>query len=161
MDWTGSLRVLVDSALHVVPGTEHFASHRTMSIISLSLPNGLGEVVPVEVLGPLPITAQSNQHVLNFSEGFSRRAAIYATTSAEFTASGIAHIVIDQFIRTWGCPAKLLSDYGRQVLGKLPREVYRLMGIKKLATGLFHAICNGGTERDNHNMAQMLSCVVQ
>lgn len=31
VDRPGSLRTLVDSALHDVPGTEEFASHRTMA----------------------------------------------------------------------------------------------------------------------------------
>lgn len=34
------------------------------------------------------------------------------------------------------------------------------MGVQKLSTSSYHAMGNGGTERVNHIMAQMLACVV-
>ena len=35
-----------------------------------------------------------------------------------------------------------------------------MLGIRKLTTSTYHAMGNGGTERLNHTMAQMLSMVV-
>ena len=126
-------------------------------IISLPLPNGPGEVVSVDFFEPLPTTAQGNQHIPLFTDRFSRRASMHATTAAEFTAAGVAHVLVDKYIPTWGCPQKLLSDNGLQFCSELSHEVYRLLGVKKLATSSFHAMCNGGTERVNHTLAQMLS----
>ena len=129
-------------------------------VIKMPLPNGPGEVVSVDFFGPLPITAQGNQHILLFTDRFSRRAVMHPTTAAEFTAAGVAHVLVDKYIPTWGCPRKLLSDNGKQFCSELTREVCRLLGVKKLATSSFHAMCNGGTERVNHTLAQMLSSVV-
>lgn len=44
---------------------------------------------------------------------------------------------------------------------EVPREAYRLTGVKKLAMRSFHAVYNGGTERVNRTMAQILSCFVK
>lgn len=57
-------------------------------------------------------------------------------------------------------PAKLLSDNAPQFHTNLAHEGYRLMDIRKLATSLFQAICNGGTKRSYHTMEKMLSCVM-
>lgn len=54
----------------------------------MPLLKGFGEVVSVEFSGPLPATAQRNQHILLFTDCLSRRAAMHAMTTAEFTALG-------------------------------------------------------------------------
>ena len=51
-----------------------------------------GEVVSVDFFGPLPTTERGHQHILLFTDRFSRRAAMFATTAAEFTAVGVARI---------------------------------------------------------------------
>ena len=65
-------------------------SRQTISwpIISPPLPNGPGILVSVHYFGPLPITPRGNVYILIFTDRFSRRADMYATTEAEFTASG-------------------------------------------------------------------------
>ena len=54
----------------------------------------------------------------------------------------------------------MLTDNGRQFCSKLSRAVCKMLGIRKLTTSACHAMGNGGTERVNHTMAQMLSMVV-
>ena len=54
---------------------------------------------------------------------------MYATTEAEFTASGTADIFIDRYIPLWGCPVTLLSDIGRQLCSKISRALYERLGI--------------------------------
>ena len=84
---------------------------------------------------------------------------MYAVTAAEFTAEDTADIFI-KYITLWGCPATLLSDNGLQFCSKLLQEVYRRFNIRKLATTSYHANGNGGTERVNHIVVQMLTMVV-
>ena len=67
-------------------------------IISPPVPNGPGILVSVDYVGPLPITPRANVYVLLFTDRFSRRADMYATTEAEFTASGTANILVDRYI---------------------------------------------------------------
>ena len=67
-------------------------------ILSIPLSNGPGIVVSVDYFGPLPITPRGNVYILLFNDHFSRRADMYATTEAEFTASGTANILVDRYI---------------------------------------------------------------
>ena len=80
-------------------------------------------------------------------------------TAAEFTAGGTANILVNRFIPLWGCPSTLLSDNGLQFCAQHATAVYKLMGIHKLTTSAYHPSGNGGVERVNHTMAQMLAMV--
>ena len=82
---------------------------------------------------------------------------MFAVTAAEFTAEGTANILVNRFIPLWGCPSTLLSDNGLQFCAQLATAVYKLMGIHKLTTSAYHPSENGGVERVNHTIAQILA----
>ena len=128
-------------------------------ILPIPLPNSPGIAVSVDYFGPLPITARGNSYILLFTDRFSRRADMFAVTTAEFTAEGTANILVNRFIPLWGCPSTLLSDNGPQLCARLATAVYKLLGIHKLTTSAYHPSGNGGVERVNHTMAQMLAMV--
>ena len=129
-------------------------------IITMPLPEGPGIAVSVDYLGPLPATPRGNTYILLFTDRFSRRADMFPVTAAEFTPEGTADILMNQYIPLWGCPRTILSDNGLQFCSKLSQAVYQLLGEHKLATSSYHPKCNGGVERVNHIMAQMLAMVV-
>ena len=97
---------------------------------------------------------------MRITDRFSCRADMFAVTAAEFTAEGTANILVNQYIPLWGCPRTILSDNGLQPCSKLSRAVYQVLGVRKLATSSYHPNGNGGVERVNHTMAQMLAMVV-
>ena len=43
---------------------------------------------------------------------------------------------------------------------KLSHAAYKLLGVRKIATSSYHPNGNGGVERVNHTMAQMLTMLV-
>ena len=53
----------------------------------------------------------------------------------------------------------LFSDNGHHFTSKLARAVYDCLGINKVNTSAYHPCTNGGVERVNHVLAQMLSMV--
>ena len=85
---------------------------------------------------------------------------MYAATAAEFTAEGAANILINRYIPPWRCPRSILSDNGLQVSSKLSQAVYKLPGVRKITTFLCHPNGNGGVQRVNHAMIQILEMVV-
>ena len=85
---------------------------------------------------------------------------MYVVTAAEFTAEGTANILINRYIPLWGCPRSILSDNGLQFCSKLSQAVYTLVGVRKIATSSYHPNRNGGMNRVNHTIAQMLEMVV-
>ena len=127
--------------------------------LSLPLPNSPGITVSVDYFGPLPLTPRGNAYILLFTDRFSRRADMFAVSAAQFTAAGTADVFIDKYITLWGCPVSLLSDNGLHFTSKLARAVYDRLGINKVNTSAYHPCTNGGVERVNHVLAQMLSMV--
>ena len=123
------------------------------------MPNSPGITVSVDFFGPLPLTPRGNACILLFTDRFSRRADIFAVSAAQFTAAGTADIFIDKYITLSGCPVSLLSDNGLHFTSKLARAVYDRLGINKVNTSAYHPCTNGGVERVNHALAQILSMV--
>ena len=67
-------------------------------IISSPLLEGGGVAVSVDYFDSLPVTPRGNTYILLFIGRFSRRADMFAVTGAEFTAEGMAIIVINRYI---------------------------------------------------------------
>ena len=124
-------------------------------ILPISLPNSPGIAVSANYFGSLPITARGNLYILLFTDRFSRRADMFAVTTAENTAN----ILVNRFILLWECPSTLMSDNGPKFCARLVTAVYKLLGIHKLTTSAYPPSGNGGVERVNHTMAQMLAMV--
>ena len=136
-------------------------SHQTIRwpTLSVPLPNSPGISVSVDYFGPLPTPARGNSYILLFTDRLSRRADMFAVTAAEFTAEGTANILGNCFILLWGCPSTLLSDNGLQFCAQLATAVFKLFGVHKLTTSAYNSSGNGGVERVNYTMAQMLTMV--
>ena len=64
----------------------------------LPLPNGAGILVSVDYFGPLPLKPRGNAYILLFTDRFSRRADMYATTNTHFAASSTDDILVDRYI---------------------------------------------------------------
>lgn len=62
----------------------------------MPLPNGSGEVVASDYLGPLLASDCGNNNILLFTDHFSRHAVMCAVSGADFTAGSIASILVDQ-----------------------------------------------------------------
>ena len=69
---------------------------------------------------------------------------MYAVTSAEFTAEGTAKMMINRYIPLWGCLRRMLSINGLQGCSKLSHAVYKLLGVRKIATSSYQPNGNGG-----------------
>ena len=81
-------------------------------VLPIPLPNSAGVAFSVDYFGPLPTTARGNSYILFFTDRFSRRADMFAVTTAEFTAEGTVNIQVNRSIPLWGYPLTLLSDDG-------------------------------------------------
>ena len=129
-------------------------------IITMLLPEGPGVAVSVDYFSPLQVTPGGNTYILLFTDRFSRWADIFSVTAAGFTAEGTANILVNLCIPLCKCPRTILSDNRLKFCSKLSQAVHQLLGVHKLATSSYHPNCNGGVERVNHTMAQMLAMVV-
>ena len=76
-----------------------------------------------------------------------------------FTAEGTANKLVISFIPLRGFPSTMMSDNWPQFCAQLSSAVYRSLGTTKLSTSARHPSGNGGLERANHILTQMLTMV--
>ena len=84
---------------------------------------------------------------------------MFAVSAENFTAAGTADILLNEYTPLWGCLVTLLSDNGQRFTSKLATIVYDRVGVRKGNTSAYHHFTNGGVERVNWVLAQMLSIV--
>ena len=128
--------------------------------ISMPMPRGPGIAISVEYSGPLSVTSRGNICILVATDRFSRRADMCGIIAAEFAAEVTTNILVNKLIPLFGCPRTILSYNGVKFCAKLSQDVFQSLSVHKLATISCHPYDNGGVERVNHTMAQMLAVVV-
>ena len=102
------------------------AYHRSpMENIRVSQPM---ELWAVDILGPLPITAQGHQYVLVMSDHFTKWVEV--VPMADQKAEMVACVFTDNVVSQHGIPVKLLTDQGRNFESEFMKEVFKLLGVR-------------------------------
>ena len=94
------------------------------------------------------------ENVLVVTDHFTRYAQAYVTRIQ--TAQTRARTLWDKFIVHYGLPEKILSDQGHNFESQLVADLYKLMGMQKIQTSLYHPQANGQCERLNISLINML-----
>ena len=94
------------------------------------------QIVAVDILGPLPVTAQGNKYVLVACDCFTRWVEVYAIQNQE--ALTVAKMLVDEMFCRFSPPEQLHSDQGRQFEADLLKEVCTLLQIHKTRTTAYH-----------------------
>ena len=116
------------------------------------------ELVSIDFLVDLPVTAKHNQHILVINDHFTKYIQLYAVKDR--TAPTAAKCVVDYSLK-FGLPYKLLSDQDPSFESLLFQCVMKELGVKKLRTTAYHAQSNGLTEQSNSTTKQYLASVIE
>jgi hypothetical protein len=114
--------------------------------------------VSLDLLGPFrPITRGRHQLILTLTDHASRWVEAYPLRDGG--ADEIARKVVD-FCCRFGLPLELHGDNGKNVDGRVIRQVCHLLGIRKTHTTPYHPEGNAITERENSVIKNMLAAYV-
>ena len=113
------------------------------------------ERVALDILGPLPLTAQGNRYVLVMSDYFTKWVEAVALPDQE--AKTTADAFVTHFVTKFGVPMFLHTDQGRNFESKLFKEMGRLLGVKKTRTTAYRPQSDGLVERFNRTLATMVT----
>jgi len=86
----------------------------------------------IDLTGPHPKSERGNIWILTCMDSFSKWAEAYPLRNKE--AASIARVLVEHVFTRFGAPLSILSDQGKEVDGRVMREVCRLFGIEKLRT---------------------------
>ena len=111
-----------------------------------------GEWVSVDIAGPPPESTQGNCFIVVFTDHFTKWTEAVATK--DHTAQKVTRVMVDVWVRRYGCPITLHSDQGREFESFLFQDVCRLLRVEKTRTCPYRPQSNGQVER--HNLQEVM-----
>jgi deoxyuridine 5'-triphosphate nucleotidohydrolase len=112
-----------------------------------------GEVLYVDLVGPLPRTDGGKAYICTMQDGFTRY--VTATTIQNKYAETVAGAVLDSFITKFGCPTRIHSDQGSEFRNNLWTGLMDRLQIKKTETPTYNPHSNL-VERFHRSLNQIL-----
>ena len=112
------------------------------------------ESVSIDILGELIQTPRGNRYLLVMCDRYSK--LVRTVPLRRITALSVAKAFVSHWVFTYGPPADILSDNGKQFASRLFLEVCRIIGIRNKFTTTYHAQCNGQVERFNRTVLAAL-----
>ena len=112
------------------------------------------EQVTIDLVGPLPRSANGHIWLLNMQDRFSKWVEMVPLRQA--TGDAVARALRDQVVYRHGCPDLVISDNGRQFLAKPFQDLLRGHGIRHRTTPVYTPQCNP-VERTNRTLKTMIA----
>lgn len=109
----------------------------------------------MDYMGPLPITARGNKHILVVMDHFTKWCEAFPTKDQK--ASTVADVLVSKIFSRFGPPVVLHSDQGQNFESNLMHNICNIMGIDKRRTTAYHPQCDGLVERQNRTLQNMLA----
>ena len=116
------------------------------------------EKVHIDFVGPLPVSAKGNQHILVIVDQFTKWLEIVPLPSQR--AEVTARAVVDHFFARFGAAAQIVTDQGTNFEAGLFKQVCQILGIHKSRTTAWRPSANGQVERHNRTIKNAIRCYV-
>jgi len=117
-------------------------------------PGSAFDKVALDIMGPLPITAQGNRYVLTAQDLLTKYLITVPLTNA--TSIDIADGLRKYLVSYFGSPRTILTDQGTNFTSSLMKALARKFRMKQIRTTAFHPQGNGSVERTHHVITEYL-----
>lgn len=111
------------------------------------------ERLGMDIVGPVEKSKAGNRYMLVITDYSTRYPEVFPLKSVK--AKTVAFSLVQFFSRV-GFPSEILTDQGTNFMSTLLKQVYQLLGIKRVRTTPYHPQTDGLTERFNQTLKQML-----
>ena len=99
-----------------------------------------GEVLYIDLVGPMPETDKGDRYIATMQDGFSRYCA--ASTIPNKEASTVANALLDTWVTRFGCPVRIHSDQGKEFHNKIWHQLCDRLQITKTVTPAYNPNSN-------------------
>ena len=120
----------------------------------LPIPDAPWDTVSVDFIMELP-ESNGQDSIMVVVDSVTKRSHFMSTVTT-ILSIGAAQLYIQHVWKHHGLPKKVVLDRGPQFVAEFTREIYRLLGIKLVATMAYHPQGDGQTERVNQELEQFL-----
>ena len=106
------------------------------------------ETVAIDFITKLPLS-QGYDSILTVTDHDCMKAAIFIPCNEEINAEETAALYMNQVVKNFGLPSKIISDRDPRFASKFTRELCKLMGIEQNISTAYHPGTDGQSERMN------------
>ena len=99
-----------------------------------------GEVLYIDLVGPMPTTHDGMKYIVTMQDGFSRYCT--ACTIPNKEAVTVANALLDAWITKFGCPVRIHSDQGREFHNSIWHQLCDRLQIQKTMTPAYNPQSN-------------------
>jgi hypothetical protein len=119
-----------------------------------TIPATVFEEVSLDVVGPLPTSADGNRYALCIQDRLSRWVLFTPMTNAG--AEMTSRIFLKEWVVVFGPPRRLLTDRGTNFTSVYFDELAKFLGTKPTQTVAYRPQANGQNERTHRDLHQYL-----
>jgi hypothetical protein len=116
-----------------------------------------GQGCHVDLWGPAKTQSGDKKFVCVITDAFTK--IVHLTVLKDKSAESVADAVF-HYVCTYGCPANLVSDNGKEFCNHVVRLMWDKLGIEHTHTSLWHPAANGQVEIFNRQMAAYLRRII-
>ena len=98
----------------------------------------------MDIVGPMETTESGNSYLVTMIDKFSRYPMVIPVSNILSTT--IARAIM-RWISYFGPPDKIVSDNGKQFIGKVFQDLCNILKVKHVTTSIYHPQSNGAIER--------------
>lgn len=118
-------------------------------------PINVFDKIAMDIVGPItPESDQGHRFILTIQDNLSKFSFAIPLVSA--TANEIAYALVTDFICLFGCPKIILTDQGAAFIGRVMKQLTKVLKIKQIKTTAFHPQSNGSLERSHQVLTDYL-----
>uniref|UniRef100_A0A8C4S7S2 Gypsy retrotransposon integrase-like protein 1 n=1 Tax=Erpetoichthys calabaricus TaxID=27687 RepID=A0A8C4S7S2_ERPCA len=121
------------------------------------IPSEPGEMLGVDLMGPLPSSTTKKTILMVVVDYFSKWVELFALPDAK--THRICTLLKNEIFTRWGVPKFIVSDRGPQFTSEIMERLYLAWGVKRKLTTAYHLQSNL-TERVNRTLKTMVASYV-
>ncbi|XP_062528800.1 retrovirus-related Pol polyprotein from transposon 17.6 [Bombyx mori] len=134
------------------------SNQKPFGLLQTPVLNQRGEVLAIDLFGPLPEGERGEKWVLLVEDTATRWVELFALREA--TAEVCAPVLINEYFLRYGFPRRIISDNGVQFISATMQQCMFILGIKQNLIPLYHPEANPA-ERKNRDLRTQLSILVK
>ena len=114
----------------------------------------VGELLFVDLVGPMPVTQDQNKYILTIEDAYSRY--VMAVPIPNKQAATVTKHLMERYISVFGTPTAIHSDQGKEFTAEIFKDLMDKLQVKRTTTPTYNPQSNGNLERFHRTLNTLI-----